>query len=142
MTIDIVPRRLFSFPSITTPGFWEDDDQWLTAPSSPSGLSVHEDEAHVYIDAAVPGIAPKDVEITFQDGYLWIRGEVKEEEKDKKHKYYRKATRSFSYRVAVPGEIDANKEPDASYAHGVMTVTFVKAPKAQPKKIHVKTVGE
>lgn len=142
MAIDLVPRRLFSFPSIAAPDFWEDDDAWLTQPTSPSGLSVYEDDQNVYVDAAVPGIDPNDVEITFQDGYLWIRGEVKEEEKDKKSKFYRKATQSFSYRVAVPGEVDANKEPDASYKRGVMTVKFTKAPKAQPKKIKVKTVSE
>jgi len=46
------------------------------------------------------------------------------EEETKEKKYYRKATSSFSYRVAVPGEIDQNKEPYASCRNGVMTVTL------------------
>jgi len=137
MAIDLVPRRFLSFPMAD---FWEDDDAWMSTSSTPSGLSVHEDDKNVYVDAAVPGIDPEDVEVLFQDGYVWIRGEAKEEEKDKEHKYYRKAARSFSYRVAVPGEIDATKEPEASYRRGIMTVRFAKAPKAQPKKIAVKNV--
>jgi HSP20 family protein len=141
MALDLIPRRFLSFPSLSLPDFWDEDEEWLTAPSTQSGLSVYEDEDKVYVEAAVPGIDPKDVDVTFQDGYVWIRGETKEEEGDKKKKYYRKASRSFSYRVAVPGDIDESKEPEATYKHGVMTIAFTKSPKAQPKKIQVKTIS-
>jgi HSP20 family protein len=137
MAYDLIPNRLLSFPQIQLPSIWNDDDDWLTAPSNPSGLSISEDEKKVYIEAALPGIDPKNVEITFQDGYLWIRGEVKEEEKDKNRKYYREATKSFSYRVAVPGDVDTTIDPSATYKHGVMTIAFMKSAKSQPKKIQV-----
>lgn len=136
MAYDLFPSRLLSFPSFQLPSIWDEDDL-LTTPSSSSGLSISEDEQKVYIEAALPGIDPKNIEITFHEGYLWIRGELKEEEKDKSRKYYREATKSFSYRVAVPGDIDNNAEPSATYKHGVMTVTFMKSPKSQPKKISV-----
>jgi HSP20 family protein len=139
---NLIPRRWLSFPNLTLPDFWDEDEEWLTTPSSQTGLSIYEDEDKVYVEAAVPGIDPKDVDITFQDGYLWIRGETKEEAEDKKKKYYRKATQSFSYRVAVPGEIDENKDPEATYKHGVMTIAFTKSPKTQPKKIQVKKVSD
>lgn len=142
MAFDLVPNRILSFPSVSLPSIWNDEDDWVTAPSTPSGLSVSEDEKKVYIEASVPGIDPKNIEMTFHDGYLWLRGEMKEEEKDKKRKYYRQATKSFSYRVAVPGDIDANQEPEATYRHGVMTVSFAKSPKAQPKKIQIKSINE
>ncbi len=142
MAFDLIPKRFLSFPSFPFPNFWGEEEDWLTAPSTQSGLSVYEDENKVYVEAAVPGINPKDVEVTFQDGYLWVRGEAKEEEENKKKKYYRKATRSFSYRVALPGDIDDKKEPEATYKHGVMTVAFAKSAKVQPKKIQIKTVKE
>jgi HSP20 family protein len=141
MAQDIIPSRFWSFPSfpsIQFPSIWNEDDDWLTAPSSPSGLSLSEDDGKIYIEAAVPGIDPKNIEMTYQDGYLWIRGEMKETEKDKNRKYYREASKSFSYRVAVPGDIDESIEPSANYKHGVMTVAFMKSPKTQPKKIQVK----
>lgn len=138
MAFDLVPSRLLSFPSLRVPSIWNDEDDWLTAPATSSGLAVSEDEKNVYIEAAVPGIDPKDVEITFQDGYLWIRGESKEEEKDKARKYYRQSSKSFSYRVAVPSDIDENSEPEAIGKNGVMVVTFAKSPKKQPKKIQIK----
>jgi len=142
MALGLIPKRMLSFPSFSLPNFWNEDEEWLISPSAQSGLSVYEDKNNIYVEAAVPGIDPKDVEITYQDGYLWVRGETKEEEKNKKKKYYRRATRSFSYRVAVPGEVDVSKEPEATYKHGVMTITFAKSPKARPKKIRVKTVSE
>ncbi len=142
MAYDLVPSRLLSFPSLQLPSIWNDDDNWLTNPSSPSGLSVSEDEKKIYIEASLPGIDPKNIEITFQDGYLWIRGETKEEDKDKGKKYYRQASKSFSYRVAVPGDIDNSIDPTATYKHGVMTVAFMKSPKSQPKKIQIQAVSE
>lgn len=135
MAYDLIPKNFFSFPHL--PSIWNDEDEWLTTPASPSGLSVSEDDGSVYIEAAVPGIDPKNVDITYQDGYLWIRAEEKEEEKDKGRKYYRQALKSFSYRVAVPGDVDANAEPSATYKNGVMTVVFGKSPKSQPRKIKV-----
>lgn len=132
MAYDLIPKSLFTFPSI-----WNDQDDWLTAPSSPSGLSVSEDKDKIYIEASLPGINPENIEITSQDGYLWIRGELKEEERDSNRKYYRQATKSFSYRVAVPGDIDHRIDPVATYKHGIMTVAYMKSPAAQPKKIKV-----
>jgi HSP20 family protein len=134
MTISLIPKKMLSFPDI-----W-DDDNWLMPQSTQNGLSISEDEKNVYIETAIPGIDPKDVEITFQDGYIWVRAETKQEEKDKNKKFYRQATSSFSYRVAVPGEVDMNSEPEATYKHGVMTITFAKSPKVQPKKIQIKTI--
>lgn len=142
MSVNIVPKKMLSFPSFSLPSLWDEDEDWFMTPSTQSGLSVYEDDSKVYIETAIPGINPKDVEVTFQDGYLWVRAETKEEEKDKNKKYYRQASQSFSYRVAVPGEVDSNKEPEATYKHGVMTITFNKIPKSQPKKIQIKTIDE
>lgn len=142
MALDLIPRKLLSFPSLSLPNFWDEDEEWLTSPSTQNGLSIYEDGSKVYVEAAVPGIDPKNVDVTFQDGYVWIRGETKEEQEDKKKKYYRRASQSFSYRVAVPGDVDMSKEPEATYKHGVMTIAFTKSAKALPKKIQVKTIGE
>ena len=138
MSLDLIPRNLLSFPSFAVPNFW-DDDSWTLPTATQNGLSIYEDDNNVYIEAAVPGIDPKKVEVTVQDDYLWVRAETKEEEKDSKKKYYRKASSMFSYRVALPSNVDANSEPSAVCKNGVMTVTFAKAQKAQPKKIQVKS---
>lgn len=135
MTNDL--QRFLGFPTAMLPSNWSDEDFWPAA-NAPTGISISEDEKNIYIEVAVPGIDPKNIDTTVKDNQLWIHGEQKEEEKDKKRKYYRKANRSFSYRIGIPGDIDMNMEPEATCSHGVMTVTFQKSPKAQPKKIQVK----
>ncbi|MBI4058422.1 Hsp20/alpha crystallin family protein [Candidatus Gottesmanbacteria bacterium] len=136
MAFDLIPGHFWRFPRV--PSIFEEDDDFMI-PSSPSGLSISEDDKNVYIEAAVPGVDPKDIEVTFDKGVVWIKGESKEEEKDKKKKYYRQAMRQFSYRVAVPGDIDPNNDPEAHYKNGVMRVTFIKSPRSQPRKITVKS---
>lgn len=139
MSDDLIPRSFWSFPSFRIPNFGdlERDDEWYTIPGISNGLTVSEDDKKIYVSAAVPGVDPDKVEITFDKGYLWIKAESENEEGDQK-KYYRKATNSFSYRVAVPGELDQNIEPEANYKNGVMTVEFTKVAVNPPKKIKIK----
>lgn len=103
-----------------------------------TGLSISEDKDHVYVEADMPGLKAEDIELTFEKGTLWIRGERKEEEKNKEKKFYRKASRSFSYRVFVPGAIDEKKEPEAVYKDGILKISFNKIAQGQGKKIQVK----
>lgn len=135
---DLTLRPLIRFPRWMS--LWDEDEDWPVVANTPSGLSISEDDKHVFVEAAVPGIDPDKIEVTYDQnkGILWVKGEAEEKEEDKKKKYYRQASRSFSYRVSVPGEVDANAEPEASTKNGVMTVTFKKSPKVQPKKLKVK----
>jgi HSP20 family protein len=114
------------------PNVWEDDDL------SPSGnLDVYETKDEVIVKANVAGVDPDKVEITFEKGILTVsaREEI-EEQSDKK--FYKKATRSYSYRVAVPGNIDLAQEPEATAKHGILAISFKKAEEAKPKKIAIK----
>ncbi len=134
MAIDIVPGAFWRGTSL--PSFWDDED-WNMPANQPSGLTISEDDKHVYVEAALPGVVSDDVEITFDKGVVWIKGETKEVVEKKK--YYRKATSSFSYRIAVPGDIDLKVEPEATMKNGIMTVAFAKSAVSQPKKIQVKS---
>ena len=136
----MIPKSFWAFPSLRP---WFEDEDWITSlPASASGLSVSEDNKNIYVEAHMPGLKEDDIEITYQKGELWIRGDRKEEEKDKDRKYYRTASSSYSYRVLIPTEVDEKAEPDAQYQDGVMRVTFKKAAAAQPKKITVKKTAK
>ncbi len=140
MTRKPVPRSMWSFPSLRFPFslLEENEDEWVQDFSEPSGLSVSEDEDNVYVEAALPGIKPQDIEMTFEKGVLWIKAEKKEESQEKNKKYYRKSTSSFSYRVAVPGNVEENKHPEAVCKNGILQVTFTKTKKGEPTKIPIK----
>ena len=83
-----------------------------------------------------PGLKAEEIEVSLDKNVLWIKGEKKEEEKDKK--FYKKASTSFSYRVLIPVEVDESKEIDATYKDGIMKVTFHKISESKPKKINIK----
>lgn len=134
--VNLVPRSFFNWDWPRFPSLWDEDEDFWSLSSSPSGLTVSEDDKHVFVEAQVPGIDPEKIDVTYDKGVLWIRGQQEQEEKGKK--FYRKAASQFSYRVAVPGDIDEQKEPEASCKNGVMKVTFMKKLEVQPKKIAVK----
>lgn len=115
---------------------WDNDDQ-LPAVVSSDNLDVYETTDEVVVKANIAGIPDEKVDITFEKGVLWIRAE-EEEEKKEGRKYYRKATRSYSYKVAVPGNIDVKNDPEAEIKNGVVTVVFKKAEEEKPRKITVK----
>lgn len=128
--------NLLPYSYVRLPSLWGDDNDWGAETNLPSGLSISEDEKNVYVQAAVPGVEPKDIEVTIDHGVVWIKGETNVQSDNKK--FYRRAVRSFSYRVAIPGDIDPNAEPEAKAKNGIMTVAFSKSPKSQPRKISVK----
>lgn len=134
----LLPRSFFSFPSLPS---MLDDEDWGMMTNTPSGLSVAEDDKHVYVEAAVPGIQDKDIDITFEKGMLRIVAEAKQEEKEGK-KFFRRSQKYFSYQLAVPGDIDVAIDPETELAHGLLQITFTKAAKAQPRKLTVKTASK
>lgn len=105
-----------------------------------SGVSLSEDGSQVYVEAALPGIAPEDIELNYDKGVLLIKADKKEEESDKNRKFYRKAHRHFFYQVAIPGKIDDSKLPEAICKDGVLKVGFAKKgdEKSRKEKINVK----
>jgi len=121
------------------PAFEEEEGGFPWRTLLATDLSIYEDDKAVYVEAALPGLKPEEIDITFQKGFLSIRGNQKEEEIDQKRRYYRKANRTYSYRIAIPGNIDESKEPTAEYKNGVMKITFTKQQRAEPKRIQIKT---
>lgn len=117
------------------PNIWEDEDWGLSTLTS-NNLDVYETKDDVVVKANVAGVDPDKVDITFEKGILTISAQEVEEKEGKK--YYKKASRSYSYRVAVPGNINPSAEPEAKVAHGIVSVIFKKAAEVKPKKISIK----
>lgn len=113
----------------------------LTTLENATSLSISEDDANVYVEAALPGMNSKEIDLSIENNILWIRGEKKEETKDKERKYYNKLNRSFSYQLHIPDTVDTSKEPKANYKNGIMEVTFQKKQKGTSKKINFKAEG-
>ncbi len=135
--MDLVPFRPFG--SLTRwPDIWEDEDFGLTT-STGNNLEVYETEDEVVVKANVAGVKAEDVDLTFEEGVLWIKAQREEEKKDEERKHYSKSSWRYSYKVAVPGRIDFSKEPEAAVEDGVLTVEFKKSEASKPKKLEVKS---
>ena len=104
-------------------------------------VNASEDENAIHIEAELPGLTEKDVDVSLADGVLTIRGERKQETERKKRDYHTREWTygSFSRSFTVPAEID---EPNiaALFKNGILTVDLPKSPEAKSKvkKIDVK----
>lgn len=105
-------------------------------------VDLEETDREILVKADLPGVDPKNVEVTVENGVLTVRGERKEEREEKKKNYHRveRFAGSFYRAVALPPGADADKVT-ATSANGVVTVSIPKKAEAQPKKIAVTPVS-
>ncbi len=54
-----------------------DDSRFLSQVLPTLPLAMWEDDDHIYVEAEAPGVSENDVEVTFHNGMLFIRGERK-----------------------------------------------------------------
>lgn len=135
----LIPRSFQRFSS-SLPSLWEEMEdrmsQWMGGDSE-TGVTVSEDNQHVYVEAQLPGLKSEDLDISIHQNTIWIKGERKEEEKDKDKKFYRRARNSFFYQVELPSQVEEGTE-QAEFQDGVLTVTFKKTQQNQVRKISVR----
>ncbi len=105
-------------------------------------VDVFSRDGNLVIRAELPGIDPeKDVDITMQDGVLYIRGERRHEERTERDNYYRYESSYGSFQRAVPLPEDVKEdEIQASYQNGILEVVVPKAGElTSAKKIPIST---
>ena len=102
-------------------------------------FDISETEKEYVISGEIPGIDPKDLEVTLTDGILSIKGEKKHESEDKEENYHRVERHygSFQRSFRLPDNINREKL-DASYKDGILKLTLPKSEESEVKKIEVK----
>ena len=101
-------------------------------------VDIYEDEDSVVIQAEVPDIDQKDIEVKIEDNTLTLRGERKHNREVKKENYHRveRYYGQFQRSFALPHTIDQEKVR-ANCDKGVLTITLPKREETKPKQINV-----
>ncbi len=106
-------------------------------------LDVYEDDDAYFMKVDVPGIDPKDVELSVTNNVLTIKGTRKsiseEDDSKKKGRRYQREERfygTFHRTVPLSLPVDAGKV-DAKLVDGVLHITLPKREETKPKKIIV-----
>ncbi|MEJ5231648.1 MAG: Hsp20/alpha crystallin family protein [Geminicoccaceae bacterium] len=107
-------------------------------------VDMRETDTAVEVQAELPGVTEKDVEVQLAEGVLTIKGEKKQEREEKEKGYYlmERAYGSFLRQIPIPVEVEEDKV-EAKFDKGVLTITLPKKPSAETKakKIEIKSGG-
>ena len=118
------------------PAEFESEPGWVPA------IDVTEDEKQITVSLDVPGVEPKDIEVTVSNQVLTIAGE-KQESKETKADDVRHSERRFgSFRrtVRLPKSVDPAKIK-AEHNNGVLLVRLNKAESVIPKRIQIEVAN-
>lgn len=129
------------------PSLWREFDELFrdvapqqngTAALLPPADVVETDKA-VEIHLDMPGIAPEQIDVKLEGNQLTISAERKDEKVVEQKGWIRRERTlgNFSRSFTLPTTLDGTK-PEASYRHGVLTVTLPKREEVQPRSLKVK----
>ena len=121
------------FDNVTPDHDWPQSTMW--------GLAVDmvENKDDFVVKASVPGINPDDLDISYADDTLTIKGEIKQENEVKEDQYHLRERRygSFARSITLPTKIKGDAI-EASYQNGVITLRLPKAEEVKPRRIAIK----
>jgi HSP20 family protein len=104
-------------------------------------LEMHEQDGKVMINAELPGVEEKDIDISADDDMLTISGEKRSEFEDRQKGSYRseRSFGRFSRSVRLPFAIDPAKV-DARFDKGVLKLAIERPPEArqQMRRIEIR----
>jgi len=102
-------------------------------------VDISESEKAFTVLADIPGVDPKNIEISMEKGVLTVKGERNNETVEEGENFRRVERQSglFSRSFTLPDSADAEKIEAAS-AHGVLKITIPKQEVAVSRRIEVK----
>jgi HSP20 family protein len=121
--------------------FWDFDSPELPAAFGEWApkLDIGDTKGALVVKVEIPGIDPKEIEISLQEQVVTIKGEKKQEQEKKDEHYYRleRSYGAFARTVRLPVPVDASKVT-ATFKNGLLTITLPKTPAAKGTTIPIK----
>jgi HSP20 family protein len=112
--------------------------RYQAAPSFPA-MNVWSNDEGLVVTAEVPGINPKDIELSVVEDTLTVSGKRDAEQAGEDAKYLRqeRGYGEFTRSMQLPFAVAANKV-EASFKNGVLNVSLPRKEEDKPRKIKVK----
>ena len=112
---------------------------------APLPVDVYATDDAFVITAAVPGMRPEDLEVTYTNGAVVLSGaigDVAEAEEAKGATWYLRELwhGRFQRAITPPFEVDPG-QAEAAFENGILRITLPKAAHAKPQKIAVTAGG-
>lgn len=101
-------------------------------------LDISETADELCVEAEIPGIDPKDLDISVTGDVLTIKGEKRESKEEKTENFHRTERRfgTFHRRIELPAGVDTDSIA-ADYKKGVLTLRMKKTASAVSRRIAV-----
>jgi HSP20 family protein len=117
---------------------WSAGSQTLARPVA---LDVYATPDEAVIIAAVPGMSPENLEVTYTQNTLTLSGSVPNVAQSEQGQYATWYLRKlwsgqFQRTVTLPFEVDAS-QAEATFEHGIVRITLPKAEWTKPHKIAI-----
>ena len=122
----------FLFGKPKTAGFAE-EQEWQPP------VDVAETESELIVNVEIPGVDPKDIDVSLSEDTLFIQGEKRPETEEKEEDYHlaERNYGSFMRSIRFPIIVQSDKI-SASYKDGVLKVVLPKPERPQKKEIKIK----
>ena len=132
MTLRDRMNRLFEDMSSS-----KEEKDLMTRAWAPS-VDIYENENEVVLNAEIPGVDEKDVEIKVEDNTLILKGERKFEKEAKEENYHRieRSYGSFFRSFALPGYIEQDRI-EAEHENGILRIRMPKKLELKPRKVKI-----
>jgi len=114
-----------------------DDTSAVTTDWIPA-VDIKEEANGFLIHTDVPGVEPKDIDVTLENGILTIRGQRRVEPREERDGYRRveRVSGQFFRRFSLP-DTAAPDGVQAKHSNGVLEVRIPEQPQVQPRRIKV-----
>jgi HSP20 family protein len=101
-------------------------------------VDIYETKDAIVVNAELPGIEQKDVEVQIHDNMLTIRGERKFETDVKRENFHRieRSYGTFQRSFSLPNTIRQDTVK-ARFTNGILEITLPKMEEAKPKQVKV-----
>lgn len=103
-------------------------------------VDVREEKDRYVLEAELPGMSEKDVDLHVEDNMLTIKSAKEEEKEEKNEEGYlvrERRSRSFSRSFVLPKDVDRDKV-EARFKNGLLTLTMPKSAESKARQIQIK----